>query len=138
MGTCKFTILFSDPFWIGLYEREEETGYSVCKITFGREPRDQEVYVFLLTRWHTLQFTPTLHASLSLTSPANPKRRQREARRQTQATAGIGTKAQQALKLQREVEKQARTARSRARQEAEAAMKFRLRQEKRREKHKGH
>ena len=30
MGTSRLTILFDDPFWIGLYEREDDTEYSVC------------------------------------------------------------------------------------------------------------
>ena len=51
MGTSRLTILFEDPFWIGLYEREDDTGYAVCRIVFGAEPRDQEVYAFLLEHW---------------------------------------------------------------------------------------
>lgn len=45
---CSLTILFEDPFWIGLYERFDEDKYEVCKITFGAEPKDYEVYEFLL------------------------------------------------------------------------------------------
>ena len=48
MGTSRLTILFDDPFWIGLYEREDDTEYSVCRIVFGAEPRDQEVYAYLM------------------------------------------------------------------------------------------
>ena len=58
MGTSKLTILFEDPFWIGLYEREDDTGYAVCRIVFGGEPRDQEVYAYLLEHWRTLRFSP--------------------------------------------------------------------------------
>ena len=38
------TILFEAPFWIGLYERADSGKYEVCKITFGSEPKDYEVY----------------------------------------------------------------------------------------------
>ena len=41
------TISFEAPFWVGLYEREEEGLYQVCKIPFGAEPKDYEVYAFL-------------------------------------------------------------------------------------------
>ena len=58
MGTSRLTILFDDPFWIGLYEREDDTEYSVCRIVFGAEPRDQEVYAYLLEHWRTLRFSP--------------------------------------------------------------------------------
>lgn len=57
MGTSRLTILFDDPFWIGLYEREDDTEYSVCRIVFGAEPRDQEVYAYLLEHWRTLRFS---------------------------------------------------------------------------------
>ncbi len=33
------TILFENPFWIGLYERIDGDKYEVCKITFGAEPK---------------------------------------------------------------------------------------------------
>ena len=111
MGTSRLTILFDDPFWIGLYEREDDTEYSVCRIVFGAEPRDQEVYAYLLEHWRTLRFSPPRPGTEHLPPPKSPKRRQREARRMTQA-AGIGTKAQQALKLQQEQGKQARPANS--------------------------
>ncbi len=32
------TILFENPFWIGLFERIDGNKYEVCKITFGAEP----------------------------------------------------------------------------------------------------
>lgn len=137
MGTSKLTILFEDPFWIGLYEREDDTGYAVCRIVFGGEPRDQEVYAYLLEHWRTLRFSPPRPGTEHLPPPKSPKRRQREARRMTQA-AGIGTKAQQALKLQQEQGKQARLARTRQQREADEARKFQLRQKRRKEKHRGH
>ena len=52
------TILFEAPFWIGLYERTDSGKYEVCKITFGSEPKDYEVYDFLLKNWHKLKFSP--------------------------------------------------------------------------------
>lgn len=38
--------MFEAPFWIGVYERFDEGYYEVCKITFGSEPKDYEVYDF--------------------------------------------------------------------------------------------
>ena len=40
------TILFENPFWIGLFERIDGDKYEVCKITFGAEPKDYEVYEY--------------------------------------------------------------------------------------------
>ena len=67
----------------------------------------------------------------------NPKRMQREAKKQRQET-GIGTKSQQALKLQQEQNKQERKVRSREKKEADELRMFELKQQKKREKHRGH
>ena len=37
------TVCFEEPFWIALYERIEAGHCTVCKITFGAEPKDYEV-----------------------------------------------------------------------------------------------
>ena len=60
MDTATLTILFEDPFWVGLYQRHRDGTYQVCKITFGPEPRDNQVYDLLLRHWHELCFTPPL------------------------------------------------------------------------------
>lgn len=52
--------MFEAPFWIGLYERFEDGYYEVCKITFGSEPKDYEVYKFLLNNWRYLKFSPPI------------------------------------------------------------------------------
>ena len=137
MAHAVLTILFEDPFWVGIYEREEQGRYTAAKITFGAEPKDYEVYEFLQKNWHRLRFTPALNNGPIQSLPQNPKRRSRLARRQTGA-AGIGTKAQQALKLQQEQGKAARRERSRAEKEAEAQRRFVQKQQKRKEKHRGH
>ena len=136
-GYARLTVYFEDPFWVGLYERGGGGTYAVCKITFGAEPRDQEVYAFLLENWRRLQFSPSMEAEEPAERRVNPKRMQRQVKRQMQ-TAGTSTRAQQALKLQQEQGKEARRRRSREEREAEQARQFALRWEKRREKHKGH
>ena len=133
----KLTILFEDPFWIGLYEREDDGRYEVCKIIFGAEPKDYEVYDFLLTNWHRLRFSPGLEAASMEERHVNPKRMQRQIRKQMQET-GIGTKAQQALKLMKEERQGARKVKSREQRETEQEQRFELRQQKRKEKHRGH
>ena len=136
-GYANLTIRFEDPFWVLLYERSGGGTYEVCKLPFGAEPGDQEVYAFLLANWRSLRFSPPVAAKGPPERKVSPKRARREARRAVRP-AGTGTKAQQALALQREEGKAARIRRSRAEREAEEARKFALRQEKRREKRKGH
>lgn len=136
-GYTRLTVLFEDPFWVCLYERGGGGYYEACKLTFGAEPGDQEVYAYLLEHWRQLPFGPPLAAEPPPEKRVSPKRARREARRQTRPAA-IGTKAQQALALQREQGKEARALRTRQQREAEKARMFALRREKRKEKHKGH
>lgn len=133
---ASLTILFEHPFWIGLYERMDADKYEVCKIIFGAEPKDYEVYDFLLKKWHTLTFSPPIQTAQMEKRNINPKRMQREIRRQIE-TSGIGTKAQQALKLQHEQSKVQRKTKSREQKEAEKDREFALRQEKKKAKHRG-
>ena len=134
---CRLTVFFEEPFWVGIYERECDGKYEVCKITFGAEPKDYEVYAFMLKNYGNLRFSPSLDTSAIDEKRINPKRMQREINKQLQST-GVGTKAQQALKLQQEQGKFERKTRSRAARDAEKERQFTLRQEKRKEKHRGH
>ena len=137
MTISKLTVFFEEPFWIGIYEREFEGIYEVCKITFGAEPKDYEVYEFMLKNFDQLRFTPSLETTTIMEKHINPKRMQREINKQLQ-DSGIGTKAQQALKLQHEQGKLERRIRSREQREAEKERQFQLKQEKRKAKHRGH
>lgn len=123
------TVLFENPFWVGLYERMDGNKYEVCKITFGTEPKDYEVHGFLLKNWHKLKFSPPVKINGIREHKIDPKRMQREINSQLE-NKGIGTKAQQALKLQQEQGKILRKAKSREQRDAEEQYQFALRQEK--------
>lgn len=133
----KLTVWFDAPFWVGVFERASDGRYAVCKVTFGAEPKDCEVYDFVRKHYHTLRFSPSLEAGAIADQRVNPKRMQREINKQL-GGAGIGTKAQQALKLQQEQGKLERRTRTRQQREAEQARQFALRQEKHKQKHRGH
>ena len=131
----KLTVFFEDPFWVGVFERVENDRLSACKITFGAEPRDCEVWAFVLKNYCRLRFSPAVEAAVRR-PPANPKRMQREARKQS-LQSGVGTKSQQALQLQREETKLERKIISRTQKEAEKQRRFEKKQHKRKEKHRG-
>ena len=131
----KLTVFFEDPFWVGVFERVENDRLSACKITFGAEPRDCEVWAFVLKNYCRLRFSPAVEAAV-MSTPANPKRMQREARKQS-LQSGVGTKSQQALQLQREETKLERKIISRAQKEVEKQRRFERKQHKRKEKHRG-
>ena len=132
----KLTVYFEEPFWIGVFERIEDGKLSVAKVTFGAEPKDYEVQEYIQKHYASLKFSPAVDAVVK-DIKRNPKRMQREARRQMQET-GIGTKSQQALKLQQEHNQQERKERNRKKKEAKEQRMFELKQQKKREKHKGH
>ena len=132
----KLTVFFEKPFWVGVFERASNGKLSVCKITFGAEPKDYEVLEFVLKHYQKLTFSPAVESDVKKTAD-NPKRRQREARNQVCAS-GIGTKSQQALQMQREEIKIERKQISRAQREAKKQRQFDLKQQKRKEKHRGH
>ena len=133
--TGKLTVFFEEPFWIGLFERIEDGRLSVAKVTFGTEPKDYEVYEFILRHYYRLKFSPAVATDVK-EDAKNPKRRQREGRKQLQK-AEIGTKSQQALKLQQEQMKTERKTKSHEQKEAEKQLKFHLKQQKKKDKHRG-
>ena len=132
----QLTVFFEDPFWVGVFERITDGKLTVCKVTFGAEPKEYEVLDFVLKHYYDLNFSPAVEAGEKQTAD-NPKRRQRNARKQQQST-GVGTKSQQALSLQREAMKTERRQNRREQREAQEQLKFEQRQKKRKEKHKGH
>ena len=131
----RLTVFFEEPFWVGVFERISEGKLSVCKVTFGTEPKDYEVYDFILKNYYCLRFSPAVATDVK-GAGRNPKRVQREVRKQMQNT-GVGTKSQQALKLQQEQLKTERNIVNREQREAEKQRLFELKQKKRKEKHRG-
>ena len=73
------TVFFDGQFWVGVFEKVTDEKLSVCKVTFGAEPKDSEVYDFILKSYHNLKFSPEITAIVKATE-RNPKRQQREAK----------------------------------------------------------
>ena len=130
------TVFFEAPFWVGVFERMEGGKMSACKVTFGTEPTDNEIFSFILKHYDSLPFSKPVKA-VQRKAADNPKRRSREARKQVESR-GIGTKSQQMLKQQYEENKRARKQESKAQRDAQKQRQFNLKQQKRKEKHKGH
>ena len=129
----KLTVFFEEPFWVGVFERVSDGKLSVCKVTFGTELKDLEVYEFVLKNYYRLRFSLDVATDVKEID-RNPKRVQCEVRKQVQNTE-IGTKSQQALKLQQEQLKTERKIASLEQREAEKQRQFELKQQKMKEKH---
>ena len=132
----KLTVFFEGPFWVGIFERISGGKLSVCKVTFGAEPKDYEVWDFILKHYYELKFSPAIETEVKQTED-NLKRRQRKARKQLQSL-GVGTKSQQALQMQREEIKTHKKQISKEQREAEKQRQFDLKQQKRKAKQRGH
>ena len=44
----KLTVYFDDSFGVGVFEHIDNGKLSVCKVTFGAEPKDYEVWAFVI------------------------------------------------------------------------------------------
>ena len=138
MSQSSFTVFFEDPFWVGVYQQVEDGRLAVCKVTFGSEPTDGEVYQFLLDNWQHLVFSlPVATEKALIPQVGNPKRAQRNIAK-SMKTPGVGTKAQNALKLAHAAGKLARKAKTRQAKQQNQERRFLQRTKKRKEKHRGH
>ena len=133
---ARFTVFFEDPFWVGVFERVDDDKLEVSKIVFGAEPKDYEVYEYLLKHYTSLKFSPPVDIAQKSKKKINPKRMQRQILREL-SKEGIGTRSQQALKLQQQEGKEKRTKFRKEKREAEEKKKFELKREKKKEKKKG-
>ena len=57
---ASLTVFFEEPFWVGVFERIEDGKLSACKVTFGAEPKDYEVWDYILHHYYELVFSPAI------------------------------------------------------------------------------
>ena len=81
---AKLTVFFEEPFWVGVYERTESGQVDACRVVFGAEPKDYEVYDFLLKHWDSMRFSPPVAAEGIPSQIRNPKRARRAAKQARQ------------------------------------------------------
>lgn len=48
------TVIYDDPFWVGIFERQTVDGYAVARTIFGGEPTGPKLYQFILTKQSAL------------------------------------------------------------------------------------
>lgn len=134
---AKLTVFFEEPFWVGIYERNIDGFLEVNKITFGTEPKDYDVYKYILLNFNKLEFTKPIKRdkSIVIDKKINPKRMQRLI--SNQLNSSISTKSQQALKIQHEQNKLNSKISNRKRLEQEKQKRFELKQQKKKQKHRG-
>ena len=58
------TVFFEAPFWVGVFERIDDGKLSVCKVTFGAEPKDYDVWEFILQNYDRMVFSPAVETEI--------------------------------------------------------------------------
>lgn len=58
--SCKLTVFFENPFWVGVLECNEDGKLTVSKLTFYKEPKDYEIRNFILKKYNQLNFSPAV------------------------------------------------------------------------------
>lgn len=135
----QLTVYFECPFWVGVFEMNSGNTLSICKLVFGSEPKDTEIYSLILNDYYDLNFSKPLPSNKSPERPKsiNPKRLQRQIKNTLEHT-GIGTKSQQAIKQLQEQKKEKRKKACTIMKRENTEKKFEQKQQKKKEKLKGH
>ncbi|MDI6502449.1 YjdF family protein [Leuconostoc suionicum] len=132
------TIIFDQPFYVGIFERRTGNTYEVSKINLGTsEPRDSSIYELLIENWHQVRFnTVNIANNERIQKNVNPKRMQRLAKKALKS--GLSTKAQEAVKLAQTAQKLEKKKHKSLRNQEIKEQRYLLSQKKKSEKHRGH
>lgn len=135
----QITVFFERPYWVAVIERVCNQKLEVCKITFGGEPKDYEVYAFIMAHYYELKFSAGVETDEAdaFSKKVNPKRLQRQIKRAV-AEKGIRTKAQEAIQKQRDASKLERKKVTKENRLKAKQADFELRQLKKKQKKRGH
>ena len=111
--SVSLTVFFDGQFYVGLVERTQNDMLTCCRIVFGAEPKDCEVYRYLLDSWYVLHSVPRLcrtdfhsphqsqtHAAHSSTAALSARRRGANRSRRSDCS-GNKTKSNAASKAKR-------------------------------------
>lgn len=136
------TILFEPPFWVALFERNDNNEYSVARAVIGTsEPENAEMADFLNTiDFDRLKYTVPVTTKKQIVKKPSFKRQQKLSGKATKENSVkyVYSKAQLLLKEQLHAIKKERKSLSKAQKEEFEQHKFELKQKKKKEKHRGH
>ncbi len=140
MVSIKATIFFDKYYWVGTFERTDKEGYAIARHVFGQEPKNPEIYEFVLNHYQELNFGSPKAFTLKI-KRVNPKRVQKEVRREMEKlkeTERPSTFSQNYMREELEKKKLEKKRLSTVEKKAREQDQFVLRQQKKKEKHRGH
>ncbi|WP_349533310.1 YjdF family protein [Leuconostoc citreum] len=134
-NSLSLTIIFDQPFYVGIFERKTGDVYEVSKINLGTsEPRDSLIYELLIENWHHVRFnTVNIANNEQIQKKISPKRMQRLAKKALKL--GLSTKA---VKLAQTAQKLEKKKHKSLRNQEIKEQRYLLSQKKKSEKHRGH
>jgi hypothetical protein len=134
------TVYHDGQFWTGVAVRNEDGVLKAVRTVFGCEPTERDILEFAhrAIRETLDAVKGSAEAPKLAPSPGNPKRRQREIRRELTAAQGPSTKAQAALQREREARGAERKKLAKLFREETKERKRLLLLAKKKEKHRGH
>jgi len=132
-----FTVYYEDPFWVGVFEEDDGSNYSCCRVVFGNEPTGPELFEFVRKSYSHLSFTSINLEEKMEDKKINPKRLARQTIRQMEETPHLN-KAYEVIQKGYESRKTEKKKDAKVKKEEEMDLKYLLRSEKRKKKHSGH
>lgn len=83
--SCRLTVFFENPFWVGIIECNEDGKLTASKITFYKEPKDYEIRDFILKKYNQLNFSPAVE-NVVIEKQKSYKKKQRDVRKTSPIT----------------------------------------------------
>ena len=128
-----------NAFWVGIFEREDASGYSTTRHVFGKEPTDPELYQFVSEHFYELNYTEPQKDIKLIIKRKNFKRMTREVRKEMSIVGGLKiTRSQEVLKDELEKNKKLKKTLSSEQKLLEKEKQFQLKQAKKKQKQRGH
>jgi len=135
------TVLFEEPFWVALIEREIDGKYSVARVVISTSEPSGATLIDFFNRlnYESLRFPEAQQTDCREKKEVGFKKQQHKNKEfQDNTSRHTYTKAHTILKQQQSGLKTERKKISRQEKEESLQLKFDLRQQKKKEKHKGH
>jgi hypothetical protein len=137
----EITVLFEEPFWVALIEREIDDRYSVAHAIIGTSEPSGVMLVNFFDRLNceSLRFSEPVKAESRVTKDVSFKKQlHKNSEFQDNTSRHTYTKAHAMLKQQQSELKIERKKVSRLEKEESIQLKYDIRQQKKKEKHRGH
>lgn len=136
--SVKLQVFFEDPFWIGLFSVADNDITVVCRVVFGKEPTDAEIYQYLRKNFYQLKFIESESLVMHPSDSVNPKRRQREISRELRDNIGVKKSCEIVKQSVTQSVRKQKKAEQKEKKDSRAEYLTEFKRIKHREKHKGH